>query len=212
MTDRPSTPARGVRGPYRSGIRRRAQIIDKAVEVFSSYGYRASTVREIADRVGITPAAVMKHFGGKEQLLLEVLRVWDEAQLTSPRGTGLAALRGLRDRMVWHTEHRGLLELYLTLATEATDPSHPAHQFMTKRYARTLRDFEQWIREAVEAGEVRPMDQETLRYEASTLLAVLDGVELQWLLTPGIDLVGQVTRYLESSIARWQATRPEQPL
>ncbi|GAA4428583.1 TetR/AcrR family transcriptional regulator [Georgenia halophila] len=209
MTDYQTTTVRGTRGPYRSGIRRRAQIIEKAVEVFSSFGYRASTIREIADRVGITPAAVMKHFGGKEQLLLEVLRVWDEAQVESPRThTGLDAIRGLRDRMIWHTEHPGLLELYLTLATEATDPSHPAHDYMTLRYAGTQRRFEQWLREAMESGEVEAMDAATLRYEAHTLLAVLDGIEIQWFLTPGIDLVDHITRYLESSIARWQATPP----
>ncbi|MFC7405803.1 TetR/AcrR family transcriptional regulator [Georgenia alba] len=200
------TQTRRVRGPYRSGIRRRAQIIDKAVEVFSEYGYRASTIREIADRAGITPAAVLKHFGGKEQLLLEVLRVWDEKQVDAPRRhTGLAAVRGVRDRMVWHTEHPGLLEVYLTLATEATDPSHPAHPFMVMRYARTQRNFEEWLAEAEELGEIRPMDPATRRYEANNLLAVLDGIEIQWFLTPQIDLVGHVTRYIESSIERWQA-------
>lgn len=205
MTDDGRGTARRPRGPYRSGIRRRAQIIEKAVEVFSSYGYRASTISEIADRVGITPAAVMKHFGSKEHLLLEVLRVWDEAQVESPRtNKGLAAVRTLRDRMIWHTERPGLLEVYLTLATEATDPSHPAHEFMTMRYARSLEHFELWLREAIELGEVRPMDPATLRYEAHNLLAVLDGIEIQWFLTPGVDLVGHVTRYIESAITRWQ--------
>lgn len=201
--------ARGSRGPYRSGIRRRAQIVQEAVEVFTTYGYRASTMRQIADRVGISRAAVLKHFGGKEQLLLEVLRVWDDAQVEPPDRTrkGLACIRGLRDRMIGHTDHPGLLELYLTLATEATDPAHPAHEFMTMRYARTQDDFIAWLGEAVELGEVSPMDEDTVRYEARNLLALLDGIEIQWFLTPGIDLVGQVSRYIEDSIARWQHPR-----
>lgn len=200
--------SRGVRGPYRSGIRRRAQIIDEAVEVFSTYGYRATTIKQIAERVGVSPAAVLKHFGGKEQLLLEVLHVWDRRQ-SEPAGgeRGLAGIRSLTEVMRWHTEHPGLLELYLTLATEATDPSHPAHDYMTARYAGSWQNFRRLLREAIELQEIAPMDEATLEYEARNLLAVLDGIEIQWFLTPGVDLVGQVSRYLEDSVERWTRAR-----
>ena len=49
-----STTARS-RGPYRTGIRRREQIIDAATAVFAEYGYAGGSIRTIADRVGVSP-------------------------------------------------------------------------------------------------------------------------------------------------------------
>ena len=64
MTSVSSTVGR--RGPYRTGIRRREQIIDAATAVFAEYGYAGGSVRTIAERVGVSPASLLQHFGSKK--------------------------------------------------------------------------------------------------------------------------------------------------
>ena len=80
------------RGPYRTGIRRREQIIATAITVFGEYGYAGGSIRAIADRVGISHATLLQHFGSKEGLLTAVLEEWDrhtvEARLADVSGLG----------------------------------------------------------------------------------------------------------------------------
>ena len=92
------------RGPYRTGVRRREQIIDAATAVFAEYGYAGGAVRTIADRIGVSPASLLQHFGSKEGLLMAVLEDWDrhtvEARLTDV--TGLDYFRRLPEVMAAH--------------------------------------------------------------------------------------------------------------
>ena len=64
-----SPPAKRRRDPEAS----RAAILEAAREVFTERGYARGTVREIARRAGVTHGLVMRHFGSKEQLLIEAL-------------------------------------------------------------------------------------------------------------------------------------------
>ena len=50
------------RGPYQKGIRRRREIVDAASRIFARYGYGGGSLRQIADDVGVTPAALARHF------------------------------------------------------------------------------------------------------------------------------------------------------
>jgi AcrR family transcriptional regulator len=70
MGSRPGdAPRRHRRDPEAS----RAAILAAAREVFSERGYARATIREIARRAGVTHGLVMRHFGTKEQLLIEAL-------------------------------------------------------------------------------------------------------------------------------------------
>lgn len=196
------------RGPYKNGIQRRQQILDKAVEIFGTYGYTAGSLRQIAAEVGVSPAALARHFDSKEDLLVEVLRYWenDNAHRRSgPLPTGVEAIRDLADLMHYHVQHRGFLQLFLTLSVEATNPEHPARTFVVERYASTRADFAGRIRDAVAAGEFTPLSAEETEAEARSLIAVLDGLELQWLLEPDFDLTAAVDRFIEQTIRRLSA-------
>lgn len=193
------------RGPYKNGIQRRQQILDKAVEVFGTYGYTAGSLRQIAAEVGVTPAALMRHYDSKEDLLVEVLRYWenDNAHRESgPALTGVAAIRDLADLMQYHVRHRGFLQLFLTLSVEATNPGHPARDFVTARYASTRADFAQRIRDAIAAGDFAQLSESRIQSEARGLVAMLDGLELQWLLEPDFDLTSEVDQFIEQLIER----------
>ena len=67
----------GGRGPYRTGVRRREQLVAVAIDVFGEHGFAGGSIRAIADRAGVSHATLIQRFGSKEGLLTAVLQEWD---------------------------------------------------------------------------------------------------------------------------------------
>ena len=202
-----ASPAVRSRGPYRTGVRRREQIIGAATAVFAEYGYAGGSVRTIAESIGVSPASLLQHFGSKEGLLMAVLEDWDrhtvEARLTDV--TGLDYFLRLPEVMGAHLAKRGLLELFSTIAAEATSPSHPAHEFIQQRYANNLATLATHLREAIEAGEIAALTPAAIDHEVRLVTAVLDGIGLQWLLDPSTDVTGTIETYINRTVAAWRS-------
>lgn len=85
-------------------------------------------MRQIAAEVGVSPAALLRHFESKEELLAAVLEWWarETVAITREGQSGLASFERLRNIMHYHTENRGLLELFTRFTGEASHPAHPA--------------------------------------------------------------------------------------
>jgi AcrR family transcriptional regulator len=81
MTSARQTTAFGIkhnvpRGPapqQERAIRTRAQILEAAAEIFAARGYRGASVKDVAERVGMTKGAVYFHFPSKESLAIAVV-------------------------------------------------------------------------------------------------------------------------------------------
>ncbi|MCQ9182016.1 TetR/AcrR family transcriptional regulator; helix-turn-helix transcriptional regulator [Streptomyces sp. IBSBF 2953] len=156
-----------------------------ALDVFSEHGERGASLKEIADRAGMSQAGVLHYFDSREDLLLAVLAQRDAldteatADVTSP---GDAVAR----TAAHNTRQRGLVDLFVTLSAAASDPEHPAHAFFTRRYTDLTERIEIGLRTAQERGEIRTdvrSDQ-----MARMLLALSDGLQVQWLLDPSVDM------------------------
>mgnify|MGYP000075216381 CR=1 FL=1 len=80
------------------------KILHTALELFSEKGFDGTSMQDIAGRVGLTKAALYRHFAGKEALfdaLIESLRAHYEAGL----GAAARRCRGRRRNWwqpVWH--------------------------------------------------------------------------------------------------------------
>lgn len=57
----------------RSGAAVRDMIVSVATDYFATHGYPASTLRNIAEKAGITGAAIYYHFTNKEKILGEII-------------------------------------------------------------------------------------------------------------------------------------------
>ena len=203
-----STSTTTPRGPYRTGIRRREQIIGAATAVFAEHGYAGGSVRTIADRIGVSPASLLQHFGNKEGLLMAVLEDWDrrtvEVRLTDV--TGLDYFRRLPEVMAANVSNRGLLELFTTMAAEASSPTHPAHAFIQRRYADNIATLACHLQQAVDAGDVAALTPAEIDIDVRLVTAVLDGIGLQWLLDPSTDVAGTVETYINRTVASWRSS------
>ena len=65
-----STAATGGRKKRGEGHPRREEILQAAKELFLELGYEATTIRRIADRVGVSAPALYLYFQDKEQMML----------------------------------------------------------------------------------------------------------------------------------------------
>ena len=202
------TRTEATRGPYRTGIRRRQQIVAAAAEAFAARGYDGASLRQIARDAGISAAALLRHFDSKEELLAAVLEWWSEqtAAITGQGERGLAVFARLGDVMRYHTRNRGLLELFIRLTGEATNQTHPARAFIRHRYAHIVALLVQRLLAAADAGEVAPLSRAEAEAEVRALCAVMDGLEIQWLLDPDLDLVALFDRHLAATLDRWRVS------
>jgi AcrR family transcriptional regulator len=194
----------GARGPYRTGVRTRARVVEAATEAFGRYGYRGATVQVIAEAAGMSPAGVIRLFGSKEQLMRAVVEHWDVESSRVAREAGdrgLAFLRAMPLLLRAHAEHRPLLELQARLLVEAAEPEHPAHQQIVDRFRAVGELFAVEIRRAAEDGEIAPLSPEQAVEEARVLMAIMDGIQQQWLLDPEVDMARAFSRHLERWIA-----------
>jgi AcrR family transcriptional regulator len=193
------------RGPYRTGIKRRREIVAAASRVFARHGYAGGSLRQIAGDVGVTPAALARHFDNKYGLLQAVLNHWEEENDYRFEGArGLEYFRRLPQLVEEHTNEPGLIELLLTVATEASDPQHPARAWAVHRYDHTISLGIGYLHEARDIGEIGEMDDEQIEREARAVFALMDGMQLQWLLNPSIPVAQMFKDQLEPILKRWE--------
>ena len=172
------------RGPYAKSTARRAEIIERASEAFSASGFHGASLREIASAVGLTQPGLIHHFGSKDALLSAVLEHKDVSSVESfDTEHVLTALRDLVDQ---NLTKPGLIKLYTTLTAESINPSHPAHEYFTNRYEQARALFSRLMRQAQKSEEIAPqVDAKTL---GVLLVAVMDGLQLQWLHDDEVDV------------------------
>lgn len=197
------------RGPYRTGVRRREQIVAVAIDVFGEHGFAGGSIRAIAEQAGVSHAALLQHFGSKEGVLMAVLEEWDRQTVDARLAdvTGLDYFRRLPAVMGAHRHNPGLLQLFTTIAAEAANPSHPAHAFIQQRYTTNLATLARHLQQAVDAGDVGPLTPAEINVEVRLVTAVLDGIGLQWLLDPTTNMAGSVDTYITRTIASWRNNR-----
>lgn len=189
-----SAPPDG-RTRYANGERRRAAIVNTAMEVFAEKGFHNLSLRQIADAVGVSHTLLRHHFGSKETLLAAVLthretfeRAWREELVTR---------HGLLDALPRIMEHNatvpGLIQLDAVMRAEAVNPDHPAHEHVVgiaRRFRAAVRaDLEREL----ELGRLRAgLDLDTTSVE---LVAIVEGVQSEWLLDRSVDMASVVRAF-----------------
>jgi len=86
---------------------RRADMVSIAAELFAQKGYRATTVREIADAAGILSGSLYHHFDSKESIGDEILSSFTSQVLTNYRAAAASAAnpRAALEQIVRSTSH-----------------------------------------------------------------------------------------------------------
>ncbi|MFI6929658.1 TetR family transcriptional regulator [Streptomyces sp. NPDC050287] len=182
---------------------RRQEILQIAMDTFAARGYNNASLQEIADRAGVTQAGVLHYFRSKAQLLTSVLDLRDATdieQLGPDRPRGMAFLRHLVDTVRRNAEREGIVRLYSVLSAESVTEGHPAQDFFRDRYTGLRAMVTEALAEASELGEIRA--DANLEGAANAIIAVMDGLQIQWLLAPGsVDMAASTDRVVTALLA-----------
>jgi AcrR family transcriptional regulator len=203
------TPARA-RKPRQETLQRREEILRAAMATFGAKGYYNGSLVEIAEQVGITHAGVLHHFGSKDQLLVEVLEYRDRADVADLEGqqipAGLDLFRHLVKTAQRNASRPGIVQTYAVLSAESVTDNHPGQDWFRTRY-QTLRDELTSALREICAAEQAPTDAE-IRSAAAAILAVMDGMQIQWLLEPSaVDLAESTAFAIEAILTAVMAGR-----
>jgi AcrR family transcriptional regulator len=208
------TGGRKPRGEYAKTEAKRLAILDAALEVFAESGFRAGSLREVAQRVGMSEAGLLHHFRNKSTLLQAVLDHRDDLARTIvdfEEADGVEALRGLVRLAQVNAASPGVVELYCVLSAEATAPDHPAHAYFVRRY--------EYVREVIGAAFRRIADSGRLLpgvdpgRAAVTTIALMDGLQVQWLLEPSsTDMAEALSEFFRGFVTGFDLTALEQAL
>jgi len=199
MTAPPSRP----RGEYAKTSARRHEILTAAVDVFSSAGFHKGSLRDVAERAGLSQAGLLHHFPSKSHLVEAVL-TWRDEQSRSRferKNAGVDLLRAAVELIDYNQrETPQLVELFATLAAEATSSDHPAHDYFARRYQWVIGYMRGGFERAARDGDLRPgVDPASA---ARTLVALMDGLQVQWLYDrDSVDMAAEVRRYVQSLLS-----------
>jgi len=142
---------------------RRDQILDAAMACFASAGFRGTTTREIAGRVGITEAALYRHFESKEALYAAIIarKIDGSAPLAAHEAAAAAGndrevFGGLARRMIERVEaDPAFIRILHFTALEGHSLAEP---FFASRILRIREFLSGYIARRIREGAFRPVD------------------------------------------------------
>lgn len=162
-----------------------------ALEVIAERGYRGASMAAVAERVGLTQQGLPHYFPTKDALLVAVLKErdqWDAVPDTRWRVDLLVPL------VEYNAMRPGIIQTFSALLGESVTEGHPARGYFTERYVRVRASMTAVLR--AEYGERLPNGL-TPERAAPLLVAVMDGLQYQWLLDPeSVDMPGAFRDFL----------------
>ncbi|WP_062518521.1 TetR/AcrR family transcriptional regulator [Demequina gelatinilytica] len=178
------TTTRRASKPRPETLARRREILRAALEIFGSKGYNNGPLVEIAEQVDMTHAGILHHFGSKDRLLVEVLRYRDETDVEGIEGQhipdGTELFRHLVRTAFANEERPGIVQAYAVLSAESVTDGNPGREYFEQRYTQLRTEVAQAFRVMCEE---RGIDAPaTIDRASASVLAVMDGLQVQWLL------------------------------
>ncbi|MBT1170078.1 TetR/AcrR family transcriptional regulator [Bifidobacterium sp. SO4] len=187
------------------GEARMKEIADAATQVVAERGYYGMTIQEVADRVGITQAGLLKYVKNKNGLLTLVLQRYDDTNEADRGyiGSRLALTDEQREQSPllmpeyyrqiaqYNLKRPQLTQLYLVLRAEAIDPSHPAHEYFAQRgnRMRAMISHYPWK---------LPPEYDTphkIGMLSMCIGSAMEGLQMRWLGEPSIDYLASWAEY-----------------
>jgi AcrR family transcriptional regulator len=181
-TPAPLPPPRKAKG-NRRGDATRELILDAAVEMFAERGFRGTGLLALAERIGMTHAGILRHFGTKEGLLLAVIQRRDAGFAALPVTVEPTNLRSLEE-IPARFESDVLTKLSVVLRAENFESDAPLHDFFVGEHRRAYEFMVEMIAAGQRSGELRSdVDPKT---KALEIIAFGYGIEIEYLLEPDL--------------------------
>jgi len=192
----PDQPRRSFRRT--TALVRRRELIRATLDCIAESGMHAATVREIAERVGVSNGLIRHHFATKEQMIQEAYRVTMAEMTALSRAAGDSALGLPRERLRRYVaanlgppvcDAKRLTLWASFIAMIHLNP--PMAEIHREAYLEFRKDIELLLAEAF-AAEGSEISAEECRLMAIKINAVIDGLWLEGSLDPDLFAPGEL--------------------
>jgi len=194
--------------------RRRGQLdqvlIDAAMDLFASYGYRGTSLSRIARAAGVTKGALYWHFSDKEEFFLavvdKVLGEWGQPYPSTPIATrkefARAFLWTFENRAVLNEKNPWVIRLLLIITLESHKISPRVLSAMRRANLGWLRSMRMLVERGKELGVFDPsLDA---GWASTQMFASYLGLANLWYLHgPRFDLRRSLTRQAREFMRQW---------
>lgn len=181
---------------------RKRQIAKAVMEIISEEGVQNVTMMKIAERIGISDAALYKHFSTKNDMLLYMIRQIEGEMITRIRirvegyRTPLEKLNNLiRLHFTYVEENRALPSIIFSQALHFEDPR------LKEGLQRILKGYKEYVRDLVTDGKIQGSISKDVDEEGAALLllGLLQSAIIFWTLSDySYSLVEQTESLWES--------------
>lgn len=197
--------AGSTRGSYAKTVEVRRGIVAACIDAFGESGFHGASMAEIARKAGVSHTGLLHHFPRKENLLAAVLSLQDEraaeylaAHQSIETMDAVDVLHGMISALTDRSRPQGMLELAAVLGGEAVAGSHPAHAHFAERNAAIRRFLARVYMDLANADRLRgSLSPDVL---ALSTLALLEGLQNQWLFDPQLDVDAAATLTLSAFV------------
>jgi AcrR family transcriptional regulator len=162
----------------------RQKIIDAATALIMERGVKGTSLADIANAAGISKGTLFYHFSAKDDLIYELTeKHFDEITRANLKRAGQMQGCSLQEILqesilgILHAENRGKLNLYLLQEAVIENPA------LKSRFADKYTEFQNTMLQFLNMV-APPMDNDRAIAVSRLLVAVLDGLIIQWLLDP----------------------------
>jgi len=161
-------------------------VLDSALALFVTNGYDATSMDDIARRARLTKGAVYFYFKDKISLLYALLER-SEAELFEPIYEAIRSRRSSPTmRIVRLTsefsrvgaEHKELALLHVVVSLEMHGRNNKVEKRVQELYARLHDEISEVLKEGQASGEFTSTISPA--YQASVIIALIDGLLLEW--------------------------------
>ncbi len=164
----------------------RQRILDTALEHFAERGFEGASMRDLAEAVGVSTAALYYHFENKDALLVALLEPFLDAvsDLLEKDGSRTELIEGYVDLLLAHDRLLGLVDLDVAVRHHSAVRDHIEANLarLRDRLAGDFDDEEAMLRVSAALGAMRrpvqmldPDPEVAKRVLVDAALAILEG-------------------------------------
>lgn len=162
----------------------RERILDAALNIFSRKGYYDTKLDEIVDESSTSKGSIYFHFPNKEQLFLALVDQFADLlerrvkEAIEPEPIGMSRVRvALVTTLETFGKYRRPAKLMLVQAVGLGKPFEEKRIEVNDRFARLI---EGYLKEAIEVGDIEPVDTEVVSY---AWMGAMYSVIIRWVYT-----------------------------
>lgn len=206
MTDlaaNPSSPEFATTDSFSADAEIRKAIVDGAIAMFSKHPFHEVTFAHVAQEAGVSTEMITRQFGTFDGLVLATVDRWNAKRMKPLRpiaeryGT-VVFLRGIVEA---NLADPALMRLIMALLNVAALPDHPMGQMLRDDWKQFHQLVQHHLARDVELGR-EPATMDPAR-GAEQLVALYEGLTIQWMVRPRMDLLDSYDRAVTRLRTGW---------